>query len=136
MQNSKCKTKNEGLRGGAEGNGADSSGEVIAAILTALASGDYLKAKELAAIGAEQYPRDSELVRFAAILNPPRANRAASPPDVSVLDNQDWIVRNTEQFRGNWVALQNGELVASAETAGELKQKTGGRKGLFVTKVT
>jgi hypothetical protein len=120
---------------GTEYSNQEGSGEIIAAILAALAAGEHSKAKELAIGGAEQYPDHGDLVRFATILNPPRASRASSPPDPSVLNNQDWITKHTEQFVGCWVALQNGELVASAETARELKQKTGGRKGLFVTKV-
>ena len=105
------------------------------AVRLALAAGAHLFARNLAARGARLHPDHSELQKMARILAPPRTVRANLPPDPSVRPNIEWLRTHAAEYRGRWVALQSGALVASSPTARGLREKLATTKGLFVTRV-
>jgi len=111
------------------------SDDYIKAIQWALAAGTYLAARHLAAKGAERYPDHAELQKYAHVLAPPTVIRRGLPPDPSLRANRDWLMRRSDQFRGRWVALRNGELLGSAPSLQSLTQQIGDTKGILLTKV-
>ena len=105
------------------------------AVRSALAAGAHLLARKLADYGHRLYPPYEELAKMAHILAPPRAMRANLPPDPSVRANLEWMRTHAVEYRGQWVALKDGVLLATAPTARELKDKLPTTDGLFLTRV-
>jgi hypothetical protein len=80
-------------------------------------AGAHLLARDVAARGAQRYPNHAELQKMARILAPPRTVRRDVPTDRSWAANRAWPVAHGEAYRGQWVALKEGELLAAAPTA-------------------
>lgn len=106
------------------------------AVRSALAAGAHLLARKLADYGHRLYPNHEELAKMAHILAPPRAMRAHLPPEPSVRANLEWMRAHAVEYQGQWVALKDGVLLATAPTARELKDKLPTTYGLFLTRVT
>lgn len=45
------------------------------------------------------------------------------------------MAANRDEYRGRWVALHNGDLVAVAETPERLVEELNGREDVFLTRV-
>lgn len=105
------------------------------AVHLALAAGAHLFARKLANYGYRLYPHHAELAKMAHILAPPRVVRANLPPDPSVRVNLEWMRAHAAEYRGRWVALKEGMLLASAPTARELRDQLPTTADLFLTRV-
>jgi len=108
--------------------------DFVQAIHLALAAGAYLVAQKLAKLGAERYPQDPDLKKFVYVLAPPKTVRR-TPAEPSVKANHHWLIKNREAYRGKWVALENGNLRAVADSFSPLKNKLADSKGVLLTKV-
>jgi hypothetical protein len=107
------------------------------AIRLALQAGALLMARQLSELGAQRYPDHAKLQKFARILAPPRVIDAHLPPDPNAGADIEWLKTHADEYRGQWVAIQGGELLASAPTMQELAAIIGNPKGtgILVTKV-
>ena len=105
------------------------------AVHLSLAVGAHLLARNLADYGHRLHSQHGELAKMARILAPPRVVRADLPPDPSVRANLEWLRANAAQYRGQWIALRDGVLVASAPTARELEVQLPATDGFFLTRV-
>lgn len=105
------------------------------AVRLALAAGAHLLARQLAHHGHRLYPRHEELAKMAQVLAPPRVVRTSLPPDPSVRSNLEWLRAHAAEYRGQWVALKDGVLLASAPTARQLKDQLPTTDSLFLTRV-
>lgn len=92
-----------------------SPAEFARAIHWALTTGAHLTARALATAGAAQYPDDAELQKAARILAPPRLLRRL-PADPTIRANHDWLRAHRLDYPGQWVALRNGQLLASSDS--------------------
>ena len=101
----------------------------------ALAAGAHLFARNLAALGAQRYPNHQELQVTSRVLAPPRVLRTDVPPDPSWRANRVWLSSHADEYRGQWVALQEGELLAFAATVGALRSQLDSVGGVMITKV-
>ena len=108
--------------------------DFVNAVKWALAAGAHLKARELAGKGAELFPDDHELVKMARILAPPKFV-GTSPADPAVKLNREWLRRHGEQYRGKWVAVRKGKLLAAASTLKALLEQVPDRNHTLFTKV-
>lgn len=66
---------------------------------------------------------------------PPRVLREGLPARPELLADDEWLKEHAEEYRGQWVALRNGELVAAAATARELRSRIEGDRGLHITRL-
>jgi len=89
--------------------------EFARAIQWALTAGAHLTARSLATTGAAQYPDDVELQKAARILAPPKLLRRL-PADPTIRANHDWLRAHRLDYPGQWVALRNGQLLASSDS--------------------
>jgi hypothetical protein len=105
------------------------------AIRWALAAGAFMAARNLATQGIEQYPDHQELQKFAYLLAPPKVLQRNLPPDPSIRANRDWIRIHSAQYRGQWVALRSGELLATASSLHVLTHQLGISRDILFTKV-
>jgi hypothetical protein len=66
---------------------------------------------------------------------PPRVLRTNLPPNPSLQANKEWLQAHAAEYRGLWIALDKGQLVAVAATAIGLKQQVKDLKEAFVTRL-
>lgn len=108
--------------------------DFIQAVQLALTAGAHLVARRLAEIGAERYPQDAYLKKAAYILAPPKMVRL-TPAEPSVKANHDWIKQHSDVHRGQWIALRNGALLATADSFEALANKFERPQGILLTKI-
>jgi hypothetical protein len=111
--------------------GAD---ELRRAIHLALEAGAPLVARALATDGVTRFPEHSELQKLAYLLAPPRIIRHETA-DPSVQLNRHWLRAHADHYRGQWVALREGELLAAGTSALDLKKRIGELDGVLLTRV-
>lgn len=111
------------------------SEDTLRAVNLALEAGAYLTARELSALGASLFPDNAELRKFAETLAPARiiARRAAQGQGIRA--NRDWLKEHSEAYRGKWIGLRDGTLVAVAESLDELKNSGVIAKNTLITRV-
>jgi hypothetical protein len=115
-----------------------SSSAFVNAIRMALILEAPLLARRLAEQGSNFYPEHQELGKMARILAPPQVITSTGSFGFGVKANKIWIDTNREEYKRKWVALKNGELIASGQTFSDLRAKIGDikGKGILVTQVT
>ncbi|MBS1253813.1 MAG: hypothetical protein MAG451_02866 [Anaerolineales bacterium] len=70
---------------------------------------------------------------MARVLAPPRFVEALAPSS-SAQANQAWMRDHTDEYRGRWVAVRAGELLAVGETAREVWDRLEDTNNVLVTK--
>jgi hypothetical protein len=109
--------------------------DFVQAVQLALTVGAHLVARKLAALGAERYPQDAYLKKAAYILAPPKVIARDLPPRPDLRANRDWIMTQSNAHRGKWVALRNGELLATADSFDALANQIADPSGILLTKI-
>lgn len=108
--------------------------EIAQVVRWALAAGTLLPARHISAEGHRLYPEDEELAHMARVLAPPKV-LGVSPANPSAGQDLEWLCQHASEYRGQWIALKNGEFLAAAPTARELKAMLPRIQGIFVTRV-
>jgi hypothetical protein len=87
--------------------------------------------------GGARFPDHAEMVKHARVLAPVKTIRTGLPPQPEIAANMRWLKAHRDVYRGKWVAIQNGELLAAEVSFQQLKQIVGNTKntGILVTKV-
>jgi uncharacterized protein DUF5678 len=90
-------------------------------------SGTLRGAREVAEQGLELFPDHPELQRLHHVLRPfeVRVNPYWKTPDP--LPSYEWLKENARAYRGKWVGLDQGELVAAVDTLEEVLKALEGR---------
>ena len=113
-----------------------SAADLTRVVRLALTVGAHLFARHVAARGAHRYPDHPELQKMARILAPPQVVRRDLPPDRSWAANRAWLSAHAEEYRGQWVALKKGELLAAASTAREVRDAVDKATEVLIVKVS
>ncbi len=95
----------------------------------ALSVGALNIAKETCETGLQRFPDNEELTRMSRIFAPPRITVSRRRLPTGTRANTLWLKLHGDNYRGKWVALRAGELLASANTVNELVAITGDVKG-------
>jgi hypothetical protein len=103
--------------------------DFMRAIDLALKVGTHLAARRLAIKGAGLHFDDEEMQKYARILAPPQVLRTQASRQVDVAANVEWLKANKENYKGMWVAVKDGTLIASANSHTELIAEIGETKG-------
>ena len=103
----------------------------------ALSIGAHLTARKLAIMGGECFPDNPDMAKHARILAPVKTIRSDLPAKPDIAKNMYWLIEHREEYRGRWVALKDGKLLASARAFQDLKQQVGPLKysDILVTRV-
>ncbi|MGD2158114.1 MAG: DUF5678 domain-containing protein [Anaerolineales bacterium] len=109
--------------------------DFIRGIKLAFAAGAHKYAQLLANEGSKRHPDHQELRKYAKILAPPEVIQSNLPPDSTLQSNRSWLKTHRNEYKGQWVALQNGKLLGSALTLRELKKLIDRREGILFTRV-
>jgi hypothetical protein len=105
-----------------QGQAVDSAGDYASRIRALIEEERIAQARALVLDALDANPDDSELLCLQKVLEPPRA----TPRKVTDADRTPefgWIVANRDAYRGRWVAIQGGELVADAPSFAELQSR-------------
>lgn len=97
--------------------------------------GNLHGAWEIAVEALKHFPDHAELQKYAYILAPPKVKTVPRDPNQDVQADIDWIKNHRAEYRGCWVALKNGKLLASGKNLDEIVEKIGEIKntGILVT---
>ncbi len=69
-------------------------------------------------------------------LHEPKAVQKKSPSPTDIIQNQQWIKKYRTQYRGRWVALRDGQLLAEAKSVNELVKHLDSTQNVLLTLVT
>lgn len=96
-----------------------SAADFVSLIRLALKAGAYGKARNIIFRGAQLHPSDAELQKYAYVFAPPKEiHRAPAHPHNKA--NNQWMREHAREYRGQWVALRNGELLGAFASRDEL----------------
>jgi hypothetical protein len=70
------------------------------------------------------------------LLAPSKVVDSNLPARASLARNMDWVRSSSDAFKGRWVALRDGQLVAHGTSVREVQQQVGSLRGLFVTRIS
>ena len=95
----------------------------LAEIQRILSAGTLRGAREVAEQGLVLFPDDPDLKQAHHALRPYEQARIIPGHNVSdPRPSYEWLRKNGREFRGQWVGLDNGELVAASESLDEVRQ--------------
>ena len=92
-------------------------------------------AMKLAQQGVELFPQDEQVQMAARVLSPPIAHELEAQPPIAVNSSTEWLQQHASQYRTQWVAIRDGQLVGSAASLKELAAVTPFDEKTVVTKV-
>ncbi|MDD9992727.1 MAG: hypothetical protein OXP75_13085 [Rhodospirillales bacterium] len=70
-------------------------------------------ARIVLARGAKRYPNDTKLSRLLRAISPGRVSKKNRRTD-NKKKEMEWLAKHGEEYRGQWVAIAEGELLASS----------------------
>ncbi len=113
----------------------DTPEEYIQAIDRALNQGNFHQAKIISAEAVQLYPEHEKIKRYVRVL------ASHSLPFYQLTSNKDtvinlnWVIQHRHNYRGRWVALEKGHLIAHANSVDELLEQVGQERmnNLFYT---
>jgi len=76
--------------------------------------GLHSNARRLAEVAQNQFPENLIVKKYASILAPSRTINNHLPPDPNSAADMIWLKTHRREFHGQWVALNGGDLIASA----------------------
>lgn len=99
--------------------------------------GLIIMARNLSEQGAMLHTENDELQKYHRILSPPKVIRKDLPPYPQAELNVRWLKENRATYQGQWVAIKEGILLASAPSARELVTKFECKKNskILITRV-
>ncbi|MCI0393876.1 MAG: hypothetical protein L0332_06085 [Chloroflexi bacterium] len=99
--------------------------DFVHAVNLALMAGAYITARNLAQEGHELHPDHAELEKMAYVLAPPQARVVKSENQAGRKANHQWLKEHRSEYRGQWVALRDGELLGAAASPADLEAQVG-----------
>lgn len=111
--------------------------QIASAIRLAIAAEAPIFARALSVLGTELHPDDTELQTVSRVVAPPIVTTRLESPRSDIRSDRDWVRANRLEYRGKWVALRNGELLAAAETVESLVDEVGDVRntGILITQI-
>lgn len=92
-------------------------------------------AQKLSSCGKKLYPENSELQKFAHILEKPTLTSKNRQSDIDLQANSRWIMENRQVYKGQWVALKDGSLLDTSKSLKTLASKFPQHNNIYFTKV-
>jgi hypothetical protein len=111
--------------------------DFVRAVDLAFMAGAYGAARNLSREGAERYPDHAELQKMAHILAPPTVRVGKTGPHPGIAEDRRWLKANWGKYRGQWVALKEGQLLGVADSFDKLVEQVGEIRntGILVTRL-
>jgi hypothetical protein len=106
---------------------------LMRAVRLAITADAPLVARKLATEGAQRHPEHAELQKAARVLAPPKVIRSDLPPNPGMAHNVRWLKEQGAPYRGSWVALREGQLLATADSLQALIERVGKHRDILYT---
>ena len=90
----------------------------------------------LAQVGSRLFPGDERVQSAAEVLAPPVARITRLPHAKGLDASTVWLDEQAGQYKGQWVAVREGQLLGAAKSLQELEALIGHRKDAINTIVT
>lgn len=103
--------------------------EFVQAVELALMAGAYQTARRLAEKGHQRFPDNARLQKMDYVLAPPQARSVASQNRNAWQANRQWLHAHRQEYKGKWIALRDGKLLAIGDSPAELTAQIGEIKG-------
>jgi hypothetical protein len=109
--------------------------DFIQAIRTAFEKGDFYKAQLISLEAVKHYPDHEQIKNFAYILAPAKVTVSPSNPEErkNQVANREWMRANRYNYQNRWVAVRNGQLLATGSSIDELVEQLDDTKGVLLT---
>jgi hypothetical protein len=99
--------------------------DFVHAVDLAFLAGAFVAARNLSAEGAKRFPDNTRLKNLAYILAPPVVRSVPGDGNPTWKANRAWLKAHWNEYKGKWVALYNGQLLAVGNSPAELIQQVG-----------
>jgi hypothetical protein len=110
--------------------------ELAAAIDLALSRDRAELAVKLAQLGKRLFPHHERIQRAARVLAPPSVRVTRLPRAKGLAASRAWLREQASQYKGQWVAVREGRLLATAESLEALETIVGQGEDAASTIVT
>lgn len=109
--------------------------DFIQAIRTALEKGDFYKAQHISREAVKHYPDDEHIKNWAYLLAPAKVTVSPSNPEArkNQIANREWMRANRYNYQNRWVAVRNGQLLATGSSIDELVEQLDDTKDVLLT---
>ncbi len=101
----------------------------VQAVELALMAGAYQTARWLAEKGNRRFPGNPRLEKLDYVLAPPHARSVSSQNRDAWQANRQGLRANRQDYKGKWVAIHNGKLLAVGDSPAEITAQIGEIKG-------
>ena len=97
--------------------------------------GDWHGAWKIAVEGLKHFPDQAELQKYEHILAPPKVTSVDRGGHPEIRADREWMQKNRAEYRGRWVGIKNGQLLAVGNNHDEIIAQVGPIKntGILVT---
>jgi predicted HTH domain antitoxin len=119
----------------AEPGSNDEAEPLRRAIRHAIEIADAKNARILIAEGRARFPEDEWIVRAERVMAVPEAHYVEREPVSDPRADWRWLDEHAREYRGQWVALKDGGLVAAAPSLSALAAAVPDVRDVFVTQV-
>ncbi len=109
--------------------------DFVYATKLALKAGAHLAAREISKEALVRYPDNRTIQKYARGLAAPRIISRHLPANPSLRANREWLKDHSKEYCGRWVAVRNGELLASASSLAELNNQVLDKENTLFTRV-
>lgn len=95
-------------------------------------------ARSLAATGQRLFPDDADLQQAARVLAPPAVHQHPASAPQGIQESNDWLRDHAHEYRGQWVAVNQGAFLGAATSFKELRsliEQAGNPDNAIVLKV-
>ena len=99
--------------------------ELTRALDLALALDMVPLSRDLALRGSRLFPEDQRVQQAMAVLAPPVVVGTYPAQETNLETSQQWLEEHASQYKGQWIAVQNGMLLGSAPTLQALHRQIG-----------
>jgi len=109
--------------------------EYIQAMRTALSTGDFSLAQQLSIEAAKHYPDHEDIKKSADILAPATVISVKRPIDRGWQKSREWVTqqRRDRNYLNQWVAVKDGELLATGSSMDDLVEQVGDTNDVLLT---
>jgi len=108
--------------------------DFVRVIKLALMAGTPTAAQHVYTEGIKYHADNSEIKEYARLFAPSRSTTRTLPPNPTLQANREWLKANRGKHRGQWIAVRNGELLATASSLEELTRRVGDTTNVLLTR--
>jgi hypothetical protein len=110
-------------------------GDFVRVIRLALNVSAPTVARHIFGLGMKYHPDSPQLSLYAKLFGQsPRASIRVLPANNTLAANREWLKENRAAYRSQWIALQNGVLIATGSSLDDLKSRVSDTSNVLLTR--